>query len=89
MNLFSFSLFQVLKEEFPKGVDIVYESVGGEMFGLCLNALAIYGRLVVIGMISQVRGIVFQMCFEFVGLFYLCLSGVITRRLVMLFENKL
>ncbi|KAK6136876.1 hypothetical protein DH2020_029388 [Rehmannia glutinosa] len=44
---------QVLKAEFPKGVDIVYESVGGEMFDLCLNALATYGRLVVIGMISQ------------------------------------
>ncbi|KAL8097101.1 hypothetical protein AgCh_030270 [Apium graveolens] len=46
----------VLKEEFPKGVDIVYESVGGQMFDLCLNALAIYGRLVVIGMISQYQG---------------------------------
>ncbi|KAI3504203.1 hypothetical protein L1887_32748 [Cichorium endivia] len=45
--------FQVLKKEFPKGVDIVYESVGGDMFGLCFNALAIYGRMVVIGMISQ------------------------------------
>ncbi|XP_043714536.1 uncharacterized protein LOC122662897 [Telopea speciosissima] len=43
----------VLKKEFPKGVDIIYESVGGEMFDLCLNALAIYGWLVVIGMISQ------------------------------------
>ncbi|CAK9162662.1 unnamed protein product [Ilex paraguariensis] len=46
----------VLKREFPKGVDIIYESVGGEMFNLCLNALAIYGRLVVIGMISQYQG---------------------------------
>ncbi|CAH9125801.1 unnamed protein product [Cuscuta epithymum] len=46
----------VLKEEFPKGVDIVYESVGGKMFDLCLNALAVYGRLVVIGMISQYQG---------------------------------
>ncbi|KAL3614200.1 hypothetical protein CASFOL_042274 [Castilleja foliolosa] len=46
----------VLKDEFPKGVDIVYESVGGEMFDLCLNALATYGRLVVIGMISQYQG---------------------------------
>lgn len=46
---------QVLKDEFPKGVDIIYESVGGEMFDLCLNALATYGRLIVIGMISQVR----------------------------------
>ncbi|CAA3001806.1 probable quinone oxidoreductase [Olea europaea subsp. europaea] len=43
----------VLKAEFPKGVDIIYESVGGEMFDLCLNALATYGQLVVIGMISQ------------------------------------
>ncbi|GMI83653.1 hypothetical protein like AT1G49670 [Hibiscus trionum] len=46
----------VLKEEYPKGVDIVYESVGGDMFDLCLNALAIRGRLVVIGMISQYQG---------------------------------
>lgn len=46
----------VLKKEFPKGVDIIYESVGGTMFDICLNALAIYGRLVVIGMISQYQG---------------------------------
>ncbi|XP_073103688.1 uncharacterized protein [Elaeis guineensis] len=44
----------VLKKEFPKGVDIIYESVGGDMFDLCLNALAVYGRLIIIGMISQV-----------------------------------
>ncbi|KAH9620847.1 hypothetical protein KSS87_011829 [Heliosperma pusillum] len=46
----------VLKKEFPKGVDIIYESVGGQMFDMCLNALAIFGRLVVIGMISQYQG---------------------------------
>ncbi|KAL5855604.1 hypothetical protein ACOSQ4_005406 [Xanthoceras sorbifolium] len=46
----------VLKEEFPNGFDIVYESVGGDMFNLCLNALAVYGRLIVIGMISQYQG---------------------------------
>lgn len=46
----------VLKKEFPKGIDIVYESVGGEMFNLCLNALAVHGRLIVIGMISQYQG---------------------------------
>ncbi|GKV37990.1 hypothetical protein SLEP1_g45948 [Rubroshorea leprosula] len=46
----------VLKKEFPKGVDIIYESVGGDMFDLCLNALAIHGRLIVIGMISQYQG---------------------------------
>jgi len=47
--------FQVLKKEFPRGVDIIYESVGGETFDICLNALAVYGRLIVIGMISQVN----------------------------------
>ncbi|KAF5727247.1 zinc-binding alcohol dehydrogenase domain-containing protein 2 [Tripterygium wilfordii] len=46
----------VLKKEFSKGVDIVYESVGGDMFNLCLNALALYGRMIVIGMISQYQG---------------------------------
>jgi len=46
----------VLRKEFPKGVDIIYESVGGVMFNLCLNALAVYGRLIVIGMISQYQG---------------------------------
>lgn len=48
------SCSKVLRKEFPKGVDIIYESVGGQMFDLCLNALAVYGRLIVIGMISQV-----------------------------------
>nr|BAK05909.1 predicted protein [Hordeum vulgare subsp. vulgare] len=46
----------VLKKEFPRGADIVYESVGAEMFDLCLNALAVRGRLIVIGMISQYQG---------------------------------
>ncbi|EEC84707.1 hypothetical protein OsI_31662 [Oryza sativa Indica Group] len=46
----------VLKKEFPRGADIIYESVGGEMFDLCLNALAVHGRLIVIGMISQYQG---------------------------------
>ncbi|VVB00619.1 unnamed protein product [Arabis nemorensis] len=46
----------ILKKEFPNGVDIVYESVGGQMFDLCLNSLAVYGRLIVIGMISQYQG---------------------------------
>ncbi|ONM55482.1 ARP protein (REF) [Zea mays] len=46
----------VLKKEFPRGVDIIYESVGGEMFDLCLNALAVHGHLIVIGMISQYQG---------------------------------
>ncbi|KAL3679180.1 hypothetical protein R1sor_022136 [Riccia sorocarpa] len=46
----------VLKKEYPNGVDVIYESVGGEMFKTCLNALALKGRLIVIGMISQYQG---------------------------------
>uniref|UniRef100_A0A1D1XRB2 Zinc-binding alcohol dehydrogenase domain-containing protein 2 n=1 Tax=Anthurium amnicola TaxID=1678845 RepID=A0A1D1XRB2_9ARAE len=46
----------VLKKEFPEGVNIIYESVGGEMFDMCLNALATHGRLIVIGMMSQYQG---------------------------------
>lgn len=44
---------EVLKKEYPKGVNIIYESVGGEMFDTCMNALAMFGRMVVIGMMSQ------------------------------------
>ena len=43
----------VLKAEYPRGVDVVYESVGGDMFDTCLNALAPKGRLVVIGAMSR------------------------------------
>ncbi|KAF3339469.1 hypothetical protein FCM35_KLT16940 [Carex littledalei] len=50
------SIKDVLKSEYQKGVDIIYESVGGDMFNLCLNALAIHGRLIVIGMMSQYQG---------------------------------
>lgn len=42
----------VLKKEFPKGVDVVYESIGGEMFDTCVNRLATKGRLVTIGFIT-------------------------------------
>ena len=51
---------EVLKREYPKGVDVVYESVGGDMFETCLNALAVGGRLVVIGMMSQVSVIAIE-----------------------------
>lgn len=47
------SVSEVLKKEFPKGVDLIYESVGGEMFQTCFKALGLFGRLVIIGMVSQ------------------------------------
>jgi NADPH-dependent curcumin reductase CurA len=43
----------VLRKEYPRGVDIVYESVGGDMFQVAADALANKGRLIVIGMMSQ------------------------------------
>ena len=46
-------VLQVLKKEYPKGVDLIYESVGGEMFEQCVKALAVHGRIVVIGAMSQ------------------------------------
>jgi NADPH:quinone reductase-like Zn-dependent oxidoreductase len=44
---------KVLRAEYPQGVDVVYESVGGKMFETCVKALGVGGRLIVIGMMSQ------------------------------------
>jgi NADPH-dependent curcumin reductase CurA len=43
---------QVMKKEYPRGVDIIFESVGGEFFDIALKSLAVRGRLIVIGMMS-------------------------------------
>lgn len=43
----------VLKAEFPDRMDIVFECVGGEMFDMSVKALAVHGRLIVIGAISE------------------------------------
>ena len=36
-----------------QGVDVVWETVGGKMFDTCAKNLAVGGRLLVIGMMSQ------------------------------------
>ncbi|XP_028593313.2 prostaglandin reductase 3 isoform X1 [Podarcis muralis] len=46
------NLAAVLKKDYPKGVDVVYESVGGQMFDLAVSSLATKGRLIIIGFIS-------------------------------------
>jgi hypothetical protein len=46
-------LGHVLSAEYPRGVDLVYESVGRQMFDTCVDHLAIRGRLVVIGYITE------------------------------------
>jgi NADPH-dependent curcumin reductase CurA len=47
------NLLSVLKTEYPRGVDIIYESVGGQMFQDCVKSLALKGRLIVIGSVSN------------------------------------
>jgi NADPH-dependent curcumin reductase CurA len=42
----------VLAAEYPRGVDVAYEGVGGDMLCTAMNALAEGGRLLVIGYIS-------------------------------------
>ncbi|XP_076991323.1 prostaglandin reductase 3 [Tamandua tetradactyla] len=42
----------VLRQEHPDGVDVVYESVGGALFDLAVDALATKGRLLIIGFLS-------------------------------------
>lgn len=47
------NLHEVLKKEYPKGVDVVYESVGGDTFSTCVKNLAMCGKLVLIGFITN------------------------------------
>ena len=46
----------VLKSEYKKGVDVIFESVGGKMFDACTKNVAVGGIVVVIGMMSQYNG---------------------------------
>lgn len=46
-------LKSVLRKEYPTGVDVVYESVGGGVFDLCVKNLAVGGRLIIIGSVSS------------------------------------
>jgi len=47
------SIMDVLQKEYPNGVDVVYESVGKDVFDTCVLNLAVKGRLIVIGQISN------------------------------------
>ncbi|CAI5707656.1 hypothetical protein KXD40_008300 [Peronospora effusa] len=46
----------VLKKEYPNGVDLVFESVGGDMFKAVTNNLATHARVIVFGFISGYHG---------------------------------
>lgn len=52
INYVKEDLNKVLKSEYPKGVDVVYESVGGQTFDICVDNLAVKGRVIIIGFIA-------------------------------------
>lgn len=47
------NLNQVLKQEYPNGVNLVFECVGKQVFDTCVDNLAVRGRLVVVGFVSE------------------------------------
>lgn len=47
------SVKDVLKEEYPDGLNLVFESVGGELYDIALRSLAVKGRMILIGAISE------------------------------------
>jgi NADPH-dependent curcumin reductase CurA len=47
------NLDQVLKNEYPKGINLVFDCVGKQVFDTCIENLAIRGRLIVVGFISE------------------------------------
>ncbi|MEM9273669.1 MAG: zinc-binding dehydrogenase, partial [Cyanobacteria bacterium P01_F01_bin.143] len=44
---------QVLQKEYPQGINLVFECIGKNMFDTCLDNLAVRGRLVIVGFISE------------------------------------
>ncbi len=46
-------LHQVLKQEYPNGINLIFECVGKQVFDTCVENLAVRGRLVVVGFISE------------------------------------
>ncbi|MEH2137539.1 zinc-binding dehydrogenase [Nostoc sp.] len=47
------NLNQVLKEEYPNGINLIFDCVGKTIFDTCVENLAVRGRLVVVGFISE------------------------------------
>ncbi|MEM8720524.1 MAG: zinc-binding dehydrogenase [Cyanobacteria bacterium P01_G01_bin.39] len=43
----------VLQQEYSQGIDLVFECIGKQMFDTCVDNLAVRGRLVVVGFISE------------------------------------
>ncbi|CAG2109564.1 unnamed protein product [Medioppia subpectinata] len=50
------NLDEVLTKEFPNGVDVIWETIGGEVFKTLFKHLAPKGRLIIVGGISGYKG---------------------------------
>jgi hypothetical protein len=46
-------LDRILKSEYPHGINLVFDCIGKQVFDACVDNLAIRGRLVVVGFISE------------------------------------
>ena len=44
---------EVLQREYPEGINLVFECIGRKIFDVCVNNLAVRGRLIVVGFISE------------------------------------
>ncbi|OKH51539.1 alcohol dehydrogenase [Calothrix sp. HK-06] len=53
INYRSEDLNQVLKKEYPNGINLIFDSVGKAIFDTCVENLAFKGRLVIVGFISE------------------------------------
>jgi NADPH-dependent curcumin reductase CurA len=53
INYHTENLDRVLKTEYPNGINLVFDCVGKQVFDTCVDNLAIRGRLVVVGFISE------------------------------------
>jgi NADPH-dependent curcumin reductase CurA len=47
------TLDMVLQQEYPDGINLIFDCIGKQIFDTCVNHLAIRGRLVVVGFISE------------------------------------
>lgn len=47
------NLNQALKQEYPNGINLIFDCVGKRVFDTCVENLAVRGRLVVVGFISE------------------------------------
>lgn len=53
INYRSEDLNKVLKQEYPNGVNLIFDCVGKKIFDTCVENLAVKGRLIVVGFISE------------------------------------